>query len=199
MDWIRASCVVGLVWLVTVDVRGTTNRLDEAADRVEAAVGSGGSPEVTEALKALRVAVDEAATEARDARFLAAAAQARLASYTGAYLSRELGKLGPSERLIRMTRTTGRSSEVARYENRHRMLEEAIDRALKEYGLMLGDLCAMEDETVRQGFRAHEERLIEQGLADQIRIQQEVEQHYQAYREAGSPDAARWKEELSGL
>ena len=190
--------VIGVIcgFLVPGVVYGEGIRVMEALERVEAGVGSSGGEGMAEAMKELRAAVVELSAEAEAARQWAAGAQARLASHTGAYLSREVGKLAPSQRLVEMTRSTGRSSEVARYENRHRMLEESIDGAMLEYEAMIRELCTMSDERVQRGFAEYEGMLIDWGMAEQIRIHQVVKRQYEEYRKAGEADREQWKKEL---
>lgn len=145
---------------------------------------------------ALRAALEQLQARVDDAEQTAAAAYARMASYTGAMLSREQKKVMTSRRLVEITRKTGRTTEVERYQARHQMLLDTIDRISRHYGKMVEELSRMDPARVEAGFRAYETYLIEEGLAEQILVQQAVEKHVRECRASGEPAIEVWKEEL---
>jgi hypothetical protein len=149
--------------------------------------------------EAVRTALLELEQRAAAAEKASAFAYARMASYTGAMLSREQKKVTTSSRLIEITKRTGRSGEVERYQDRHKMLLATIERMSRHYDQVIEQLAALDPVLVEAGFRAHEEFLIEEGLAEQILVQQKVEEHVRARRSTGVSHLDEWIMELSSL
>lgn len=129
----------------------------------------------------------------------AARARTRMASHTGAILSRELKKVHTSARLVEMTRKTGRSEEVARYQRRHEMLLAAIDQIAVDYQSMIDDLCAMNREHVERGFADCAERLVALEVADQIQVNNLVKAHYEHRCRDPGASLEQWRQELEKL
>ena len=133
------------------------------------------------------------------AEMAAARANTRMTSHIGATLCKELKKVHPSMRLIEMTRKLGRAEEIERYQMRHQKLVEMIDRTSVEYKRMIRELCTLQPEQVRAGFEDYETQLVGMELAEQIKINHLVKQHYEECFRTGEAEVETWKKELEQL
>ena len=167
--------------------------LASAFDRLRAEVGE--SPDLKKIESALNEAISQLAMAQQDA----ALARTRMASHTGAILSRELKKVSTSARLVELTRKTGRTEEVARYERRHELLLATIDEIAVEYQSMIEDLCGMQRDLVDQAFAACASRLVDLQAADRIQVHNLVQRHYQGCLSENVSSIDQWKEELEDL
>ena len=133
------------------------------------------------------------------AEMAAARAHTRMASHIGATLCKELKKVHPSLRLVEMTRKTGRIEEIKRYQLRHQKLVEMIGRTSFEYERMIRELCTLRPEQVQLGFEDYEMQLVGMELAEQIKINHLVKQHYEECFRTGEAEVETWKKELEQL
>ena len=150
-------------------------------------------------LDQLRTAIRSLEDDVEAARLESARAYARMASYTATILVRELKKVSASARVLAMTRQTGRTEEVERYEGRHESLLESIDHITAQYADLVARLDTMEDAAVKAGFDGYEQFLISDGLADQIKVHQIVIQHLEQFDEATGADLEQWRSDLQSL
>lgn len=123
----------------------------------------------------------------------------RMASYTAWLVHTESRKVPASRRLIQLTRTTGRTEEVERYEQRHEALLANINAAANQYALALSALARLEGALVDAGFAQYELQLVEMGLVEQIRLNHLVRAHVGEYARIGEADLPKWKHELEQL
>lgn len=150
-------------------------------------------------LDRLRTAVASLEHGAEEARLESARAYARMASYTATILVRELKKVSASARVLAMTRQTGRTEEVERYEGRHNLLLESIDHIAAQYADLVARLDTMRDADVKAGFEDYEQLLISNGLADEIKVQRVVIRHLEQYDAATGADLDKVKTDLQSL
>jgi hypothetical protein len=135
-----------------------------------------------------------AASRERSAR-----AWVKMACYTAWIVSRESGKKPASLRLIQITRATGGTGEVQRYQERHEMLLRNIQDAASRYGAILSELGRLPEEAVARGFDLHEQDLANGGMAEQIKVNHLVRKHWQRYGTENRADPERWVSELEEL
>ena len=128
-----------------------------------------------------------------------AAAWARMASFTAWFLRNELLKLPASERVLDISRQTGKSADIAIYEKRHANLQANIRDATAQYGVILNELIRLQPETVAAGFQQYEQYLIGLGLVEQIKMNQTAIRQYEEFRESKRLNMDEWVEALKTL
>lgn len=128
-----------------------------------------------------------------------AAAWARMASFTAWFLRNELLKLPASERVLEISRQTGKSADVATYEQRHANLQANIRDATAQYGVILNELIRIQPDTVTAGFQQYEQYLIGLGLVEQIKMNKTAIRHYEEFRESKRLNMDEWVEALKTL
>lgn len=148
--------------------------------------------QMNEALVDLRKKVATAENEA-------ALAFVKMASYTAWLIHTESRKVPASRRLIQITRATGRSEEVERYQQRHEALLANIEAAANQYLLSVSTLARLDDGLVDGGFTHYEAQLVELGLAEQIRLNHLVRAHVDEYARNADADLQEWQFELEQL
>lgn len=148
--------------------------------------------QMSEALADLRMKVAAAENEA-------ALAFVKMASYTAWLIHTESRKVPASRRLIQITRATGRSEEVERYQQRHEALLANIEAAANQYLLSVSTLARLDDGLVDAGFAQYEAQLVELGLAEQIRLNHLVREQVNEYARNAAADLEQWKRELEQL
>lgn len=150
-------------------------------------------------VKAMTDALASLRNEVNAAQHASCLAFVKMASYTAWLVHIESRKIPASLRLIQMTRASGRTEEVERYEQRHKTLLENIDAAAHQYAVALSELIKLGPALIDDTFRQYETQLVELGLAEQIRLNQIVRTHVENYARGGEPALAQWKEELEEL
>lgn len=157
----------------------------------------------TEAIQPAAQQLDEALSLLRQqigaAQEEATLAFVKLASHTAWLIHTESRKVPASRRLIQMTRTTGRTEEIERYQQRHQVLLANIDAAASQYQLSLSTLVRLDRHLVDRGFAQYEAQLVELGLVEQIRLNHLVREHLDEYARTAEPDLAKWRRELEQL
>lgn len=128
-----------------------------------------------------------------------ASAWVRMASFTAFFLRGELKKIPASERVIEISKQTGRTADIAVYEARHRNLLANIDDATAQYGVIMGELAKIAPEKVKTGFDMYEKYLIELGLTDQIKVNRLVFEQYTEYAQTHRLNMDEWQAQLTGF
>jgi len=150
-------------------------------------------------LERLRTVMQTLEGRVEEARLESARAYARMASYTATVLVRELKKVSASARVLAMTRQTGRTEEVERYEGRHQSLLKSIDRIAAQYADLIAHLSEIEADLVQAGFDEYEQHLVAEGFADQIKVHRIVIRHLDQYDDDAGADLKQWKSDLQSL
>ncbi len=151
---------------------------------------------LAENLSALQESVEQLESGLLEARQSEATAHARMASWTGAILARELKKVHASSRLIEITEKTGRTEEVARYRERHQRLLDTIADTTAHYESIIRHLGSLDSGLVDAGFKQYQQYLIGKELASQLGLHRVVRSQFEQYRNSRKVDLPAWQEEL---
>jgi chromosome segregation ATPase len=150
-------------------------------------------------LATLEETVGKLVANLADAQRSEAEAYARMASWTGAILSRELKKVTASARLIEITEQTGRTEEVARYRDRHQRLLDSIADTAAHYASIVRHLGTLNPELVAFGFDQYRKHLIGKELASQLGVHRVVRNQVEQFARSGTADLDAWQTELESL
>lgn len=143
-------------------------------------------------LQSLQEALHLAETQSADT-------MVRFALFAAWVVHRESKKVPSSQRLIQLTKSTGRTEEVERYERRHALLMANIDAATQQYTEAVRSMRQIHRETAEAALRQLEADLIEQGMVENIRVCQLVTRHVQQYLDSGQANGADWQKEFEAL
>ena len=148
--------------------------------------------ELSRDLEALQQALHMAETQSADT-------MVRFALFAAWVVHRESKKVPSSQRLIQITKSTGRTEEIQRYERRHAVLIANIEAATQQYTEAVHSLSLIDRGTAEAALKQVEVDLIEQGMVENIRVCQLVAKHVQQYLDSGQANGVDWKNEFEAL
>lgn len=143
--------------------------------------------------------VDQLQQAVNEAEVSAASATVRYASFAAWVVHRESKKVPASRRLIQITKSTGRSEEVDRYEKRHTLLEANINAAMQQYLAAIDSMRLFTQVAIHQALEKTKQELIEQGMVENIQVQQVVAAQVREFLAEDSTKSDEWLQQLKTL